>query len=427
MDAPQTRRGVHLNTLVQLRWRAVVAQCVMVVTVNVLLQVAPVWWAIGVLFVFELVSNAALAWWASRDRVLPDGLFGVVVGLDMVLLTVLLWVTGGALNPFSFLYLVHLAMAAVTLPSWWSAGLVAVSLGAYGSLFVWGAGAHAHHHHGGGALRVHLQGMWVAFAVTAAFMVGIVRKVRDALEERERRLAQLEDARRRQERLASLATLAAGAAHELATPLSTIAVSAKELERELERARAVDDDLVADARLIRQEVARCRGILDHLAQDAGQSVGEAHELLGAEELVDEVLGELDAAQRGRIAVGVSDHARGAHVRAPRHALGAAIRGLVRNAMEAAEECDARVQLVADVEGPWLAMRVEDDAGGMSDAVLERAGEPFFTTKPEGVGMGLGLFLARSLAEDLGGALSIESEHGRGTTVRVALPMEEARI
>jgi len=95
-------------------------------------------------------------------------------------------------------------------------------------------------------------------------------------------------------------------------------------------------------------------------------------------------------------------------------------------MDAAAEHGADevpVRLRAEIEGAWLTMCVEDDAGGMTDDVLERAGEPFFTTKPTGRGMGLGLFLARSLAEHLGGTLSIASEYRRGTTVRMALPIE----
>src|SRR5262249_34698668 len=143
--------------------------------------------------------------------------------------------------------------------------LVALSLVCFGALFALHTAtpseemsSHLGHD------QLHLRGMWVAFGVAATFIVYFVRRVTRALAERE---AELTRQRTRGEKLASLATLAAGAAHELATPLSTIAVVAKELERDVSARSPADQPLVEDARLIRDQVERCRAILLQMADD----------------------------------------------------------------------------------------------------------------------------------------------------------------
>ena len=143
------------------------------------------------------------------------------MAIDVVILTGLLFFTGGPFNPFSFLYLVHIALGAVVLRPVWTWSLVALSLVCSGALFyghVWlkldysDPASHAQH------MRMHLEGMWIAFAVAAGFIVYFVTRVRRALARREADLAAERALAARNERLASLATLAAGAAHELATP-----------------------------------------------------------------------------------------------------------------------------------------------------------------------------------------------------------------
>ena len=166
---------------------------------------------------------------------------------DVLLLTALLYFTGGPFNPFNFLYLVHIALAAVVLRSALHLGagraVVRCASARCSSSRAFRTHAHAHAGHGGRRalhahtdMRMHLYGMWVAFGVAAVVhrSTSCTRVTRD-LARREQELAEARALAARSEQLASLATLAAGAAHELSTPLSTIAVVAKELERELAR------------------------------------------------------------------------------------------------------------------------------------------------------------------------------------------------
>ncbi|HEY6879962.1 MAG TPA: ATP-binding protein, partial [Polyangiales bacterium] len=304
------------------------------------------------------------------------------------------------------------ALAAVVLRPPYAWALAALAAACFGALFLLpaGGGGHEHMHHHGQAMDLHLQGMWVAFAVAAFVIAYFVTRVTRDLEEQRLQVASAQARALRSEKLASLATLAAGAAHELATPLATIAVVAKELERELREGQSAQD-----ARLIRDEVERCKYILEQMATDAGESAGEAFTRARASELIDKSLEGLHERERVAIAL-VQDST----LRVPTTVLARALRGLVRNALQASSgEVTLRVEERADE----VMIDIRDHGVGMAPEVLANVGEPFFTTKPTGQGMGLGVFLARALCDRLGGRLELSSVLGEGTTVRVVLPRQ----
>jgi two-component system sensor histidine kinase RegB len=268
-------------------------------------------------------------------------------------------------------------------------------------------------HMHGGAFPLHLQGMWLAFAITAALLAYFVTRIAAELRAREREIFALQERAAKSDKLASLSTLAAGAAHELGTPLGTIAIAAKELERSV--AGLDRPSLADDARLIRTEVDRCRGILNQLSEKAGESAGEMSVPTRLEELSMQLRESLAQTERERVRVSADP---GVVATIPRAAVTQALRTLVRNGLEASEG-DVRVSLAR--EGERVAILVEDRGTGMDAHVLARAGEPFFTTKPPGQGLGLGLFLARAVAERLGGSLELVSTPGKGTVAKLELP------
>src|SRR5579863_8318162 len=174
--------------------------------------------------------------------------------LDTVCLTFLLMLSGGPTNPFSLLYLVHITLSAIILTKRWTWALGALSTLCFGLLFlIYRSIPALEMHHPADGANLHLTGMWIGFGV-AAFLVALFSgKISELLREREESLLRMQIELARRDRLASLGTLAAGAAHELNTPLATIAVVARELEL-----FATDQSIAEDSRLIRTEVDRCR-------------------------------------------------------------------------------------------------------------------------------------------------------------------------
>jgi two-component system sensor histidine kinase RegB len=213
----------------------------------------------------------------------------------------------------------------------------------------------------------------------------------------------------RSEQLAALTTLAAGAAHELNTPLGTIAVVARELELSCD---TDDGGVLDDARLIRREVERCRTILSRMRVDIG------------EDAPNRIAASFDQLEKGlRESLGDGELPRLRVVRdpkvelvpAPPRAIEQALLVLVRNAFDASPP-DAQVTLrVESRETGHVRFEVRDGGTGMSDEMLRRAGQPFFTTKEPGRGMGLGLFLVRLVAQQCGATFAIDSKPGAGTT------------
>jgi two-component system sensor histidine kinase RegB len=416
--APSPGR-IKLDWLVKLRWIAILGESVAIVAVQATgvlsLPLVPLAALVGV----SAAANVGLAAWARAGRPVTDRFLAAALLLDTVLLTGLLHLTGGHFNPFSTLYLVNVALAAVLLPPAWSWTQAVVSVVAFGALFPLQEWAPFGVQELEAMMTVHLYGMLVALAVAAFVVVLIVQRVTRALALRDEELSRERRRAEQRAKLASLATLAAGAAHELATPLSAIAVAARELDRDLARSGA-GPALTADLGLIRSQVARCKEILHQMSARAGETAGEPIVVVRVEEWVREALDGLPGVER----VEVDASPAGARtVRGPALGLVRALRVLVGNALQAAPDRAVRVAARPDPAG--VSVEVRDEGPGMAPEVLARAGEPFFTTKGPGEGQGLGLFIARSLAEQLGGALELASSPGRGTTARIVLP-EAAR-
>jgi two-component system, sensor histidine kinase RegB len=409
----------NLAWLVRLRWFAVASQALTVVTAEHLLHMQLATGRLYAIIALTAASNVACAFRLRRAPSVHEWSLAALMALDFVLLTALLHAAGGPSNPFSVLYLVHIALAAVVLKPSYAWALAALAATCFGALFALpsdasnAANMHVHRHHDHAAMNLHLQGMWVAFAVAAFVIAYFVTRVTRDLERQRAEAANAQARALRNEKLASLATLAAGAAHELATPLATIAVVAKELERELLRSAPTSAE---DAQLIRAEVERCKHILEQMASDSGESAGEAFVTIDARTLVERSLEELGERDRVHVEIGSNPT-----VEVPLTVLSRALRGLVRNALQAST---SEVLVRASERAGRLALEVIDRGTGMSAEVLANVGEPFFTTKPPGQGMGLGVFLARALCDRLGGTFELNSELGRGTEVRVLLPHRE---
>lgn len=374
--------------------------------------------AIAPLGLAAAICRTSVAVALHYRRAAPNHLIGVSLAADAALLTGLLDITGGPFNPFIVMYVTYVWLAAATLSPRWGGVVAGVSMLGFGWLVVDHLQAGSAEHHRLNDFPTHLFTMWLAAAALAELVAHYVARAQAVLAQRQTLLDEARDRAARSEHLASLTTLAAGAAHELSTPLATIAVTARELERSAARLAepvGIVATLKEDARLIRTEVDRCQVILDGMSGRASDGTAAAPEPLTPAAIAELAQGRLTDGQRRRLRVEISPDTAPSLV-SPE--IVPALSSLLRNAFDASD-AEGAVVLRFEQRGPMVRIEVHDRGTGMSPEARRRAGEPFYTTKEPGRGLGLGLFLARAFAERSGGTLQFEGEHG--TTAILELP------
>jgi two-component system sensor histidine kinase RegB len=362
-------------------------------------------------FVAAMLRTAVLR--AGRGGSPPRWLATLGIGADVVLLTGLLDITGGPFNPFVVIYAVGVWLAIMlSTPAGIAVGLTAgVS---FGWLLLDHLRAGLAEHHRLNDFPTHLFTMWFAGSCVADLVAHYVLRARVAFAAQQQQLDAARDRAARSERLASLTTLAAGAAHELSTPLATIAVVTTELERAARQIPAAG--LGDDIKLIQDAVQRCRAILDGMS---GRAAGDglARAPMSAAAIAELACAALPADRRTRLRLDLAQ--------APHDAIDGgvevsrALSSLLKNAFDASG--DVPVSLHVRAYDAGVRFTVHDRGHGMSDDVRQRAGEPFFTTKAPGEGLGLGLFLARTIAEQFGGSLRFDSTDGTVAILDIPAP------
>lgn len=427
---------IAFSWLLHLRWGAMACQVLLISAVALFYDISVPLPILSAILLFEAASNLFFAHLQQRKKAISETLFALVMFLDVALFTALLHFTGGAMNPFTFLYLVHIVLAAILMRPRWSWALTITAIGCYGLLFILPADSMLNQVTGGTNqpirmvcvdyagldkhLTLHLHGMWVGFTITALFIVFFVGRIQQALATHETALTQLREEKSRADRLASLATLAAGAAHEFSTPLATITVAAGEMLHTLKEL-GNQEELLEDALLIRDQVNRCKDILCQMSSDAGEHLGESFAAFTLAELFEALRATLGNEASSRVDILCEEeHLR---LKMPSRSLKRSLKGLVSNGLDASGS-HGRVTLRCWSDPTRLWFEVKDTGLGMTGEISDRAVEPFFTTKAPGQGLGLGLFLAKSLAESFGGDLAIESTLGQGTTIHLWFDLKE---
>jgi len=422
--APDLEPKVTLPWLVRFRWLALAGQAVALAVARWAFELEPTWWLLSLVVGASAVSNLVLAVCIRRQPASWSAahLMGGALILDTMLLTALLAASGGAMNPFTVFYLVHITITAVVLSARWTTVIAALSVAGFGLLFLLPLGARSPHHGAHAGFDHHLQGMWVAFVLAAALTAFFVRRVARAIAFQREQIASLRESSARNARLAALTTLAAGAAHELGSPLGTIAVAAHEARLAAEKLPGIEP-IADDLRLILLEVERCQEILGQMAARASQDTEDAPPL-GLAELVEKIRAHLGEERSERVDIRLQGDR--SQVDLPREQMVQSIVALIKNALDASGPA-GRVVVEVSRTSTDVRITVEDRGTGIPEHVLAKVGEPFFTTKQPGRGLGLGVFLARAFVESHGGALVIESTPGVGTRAMVRLPGGAAAV
>jgi two-component system sensor histidine kinase RegB len=415
----QTDRESGYLWLWRLRWYAAAALLCGALAVEGILQVRLSWWVIGSVLLLLVATNLAARPGQPFVRRHFKAFTAGWLTLDIMLLTWVLYVAGGAHNPFTMLYLLYVAMAVILLPvssAWWVVGL---TVAAFAVLFespymlIARDGRHLC-----SDMDFHLKGMVLGLGVAGAGVVYFISSLNRALAAKHRELEKLRAQMTEQRKLVELSAVAATVAHEVATPLGTIAVIGRDLAA-IDYPGERGEQLREDARLIEEAIERCRRVLDMAGQAYGESVSDVSEPVTAELFFSRLSLYLTAKELSRLQV-LDQSEAGGTLQVPLQELVIMVSILVRNAFDASAE-DVSVKLVWRRTSAEVIIEIEDEGEGMSEAVLTKATDPFFTTKSASHGIGLGLYLVRHFCERHSGSLELKSESGRGTQVAMRLP------
>ncbi len=407
--------AINLRRLVTLRAIAITGQLLAVWTAVVPLNMPLLLQPLVMILAGMALANVLTGLRLRRPWPVHDTELFAHLLLDVFAFTGLLYFAGGSTNPFAPLYLLPITLAAAALPRAHVWSMVAVTAACYSALlffYVPLPGAHAMHDD---AFQLHVAGMWTGFLLSAGLIAWFAARMNATLRERDRLAAEMREQALRHERVLALGTLAAGAAHELGTPLSTLAVLLKD-------ARA--DEPLGERKIgvLRDQVGRCKEILSSLTAQAGAARAEGGKSVALDGWLREIL---DKWRAMRPEVSVQEDLAGDEP-VPQvfaeQTLSQAITSILNNAADASPRL---IELSARWPGDTLTVEIADRGPGLAPGLSGQLGASPVTTKDEG--LGLGLFLARTTVQRLGGDLTIASRKGGGTVCRLTLPLAALRV
>jgi two-component system sensor histidine kinase RegB len=408
--APAVAAPLRLPRLVALRWFEIAAEIGLVVLAGRWLGLdAPLEPVLAVCAAQAGLNLALIAFGRGRDA--SDGQLLAQLLLDVAALSLIVYFAGGAANPLISLYLPLVAVSAAVLPARLASVVAVASVACYSLLNVLHSPVHIHDHEL--ALEAHLAGMWLIFVLSAGTIAWFVVRLTSEVRRRDAALASAREAALRNERVVALGNLAAGAAHELGSPLATMAVLAGEIAAD----PALPARLREDAELLRSQVASCKEIITGLAVQAGGSRAEHAQLAPLDAWVCGTIARWRALRpRVQAAVDV-DGTRPAPRIVADATLGQALVNLFQNAADASP---AEVAIHARWTDRELLVEVLDRGAGIPGALGQALGREQVRSQ-EG-GMGIGVMLAFAAVERSGGSVEFSAREGGGTMARVRLPL-----
>jgi two-component system sensor histidine kinase RegB len=412
---------LRVGTLILIRWIAVGGQGVAILTVRFGMGYElPVVACFAVILALAVSNGWLAARRAPRAR-LGDRETALVLGSDMVQLAALLYLTGGLHNPFSILILAPVTVSATILSRNVTAALVALAIASISVLGLWHMplpwdppGEFFHP-------LTYVLGLWTGLSVAAVFISAYVWSVAEEARSMSEAFAATRQALAREQRFAAVGGLAAAAAHELGSPLATIAVVAGELSRTV----PPDSEFSDDVQLLISQSNRCRDILAELSRHPDEMGGMPfeHSPLSAliEEAADPHKGDRENIELD-IALDPKDESPEPQtVRSPEVLL--AVGTLIQNAMQFAH---AKVEVTIAWSAEEAEISVLDDGPGFSHDVLMTLGEPYVSSRRNEEGhMGLGVFIAQTLLERTGASISFGNDDGAEVVIRWPRAMLEA--
>lgn len=405
----------NLQQLIQLRWLALFGQIATVEVafhgMDIPIPLQPMHWVLAGLAAFNLLS---LLRCRNQHPVTSVELLLTLL-VDVGALTALLYLSGGATNPFVFLFLLQVILGAVLLPVWATWVMVGVTTLCFAGLALLALPLPLPLDHDRGLASPYTQGMLICFVLNAVLLVVFITRIAGNLRERDTRLALLRQRAAEEEHVVRMGLLASGAAHELGTPLSTLAVILGDWQH-LPHFSS-EPELADDVAEMQVQVARCKTIVSGILLSAGEARGES----SSETTVCAFLDHVVQAWRERRPEAHLQYHNGFGRDLPMVA-DSAIQQMIGNVLDNAHEASPdAVWFEARRENGSLTLTVWDHGAGFAPELLPQIGKPYQSSKGH-PGGGLGLFLVFNVARTLGGAVAVRNLDEGGAQVRITLPL-----
>jgi two-component system sensor histidine kinase RegB len=374
----------------------------------------------GILLITLGVSLLAGFWRLKTAKVISHYEFFAHLLIDVLVLIVLLSVAGGASNPLISYLLVLLAIVATLLPPIFAfifaiSGILIYSFFLIRDLNVDHSDSMASMQQGQ-IFELHLVGMWVIFSVSAILISFFLTRLSSAIREREIMLSEVRENELRNEQLVEIGMLAAGTAHAIGTPLSTMSVLLAEIDLSLQQ-RVNAESLKEDILTLRQQLSRCKSSLNELVHYYHKDNPKEEENWLLSDFVSELTDYVTNIHPGSQVEFVLETEDDPYLTAELSLRHAVINIIENGIKAAAQKVEVRI---SSPEGSRLEILVTDDGPGMPTEVMEKMGEPFISTRKDS--MGLGIFLANAAVQRLGGEIEMYNLQQGGATTLISFPL-----
>ena len=405
----------NMAQLIQLRWIAVIGQVTTIAGValgfGVDLPLPSMLSVLACLIAFNIASQLR---WHERLEVANSALLLALL-VDVASLTAQLYLSGGMTNPFVFLYLLQVTLSAVLLDAWSTWTIVGVTSACLAGLALFSKPMALPLDHERGIFSLYIQGMAICFVLNAALLVIFITRISRNQRAGDAQLAGLRQRAAEEEHIVRMGLLASGAAHELGTPLATLAVILGDWRRMPEFSR--NPELQEEIGVMQTQLQRCKSIVSGILLSAGEARGESsvkttintflHDLVEQWRSSRTIVTCIFENRIGRDFPVVSDSA-----------LKQMICNVLDNALEASPHW---ISVEASREGDALVLSIADAGPGFAPAMLAQFGKPYQSSKGR-TGGGLGLFLVVNVARTLGGSVTARNRAEGGALVRLTLPL-----
>lgn len=414
----------NLQQLVQLRWIAVIGQIATIEVASKVLGLAlpyqQMLLAVVCLALFNTASVLRLRFRRRFMREVRGPEVFVALLVDVLVLTLQLYLSGGITNPFIFLYLLQVTLGAVLLRGAYIWTMLAIIGVCFGLLAIYHEPLPLVHDQQRGFSSLYASGLVVCFLLNALLVSVFITRIQRNLRERDARLAEARERRAEEEHIVRMGLLASGAAHELGTPLSTMAVILGDWKRDprLARDRVLQEDIAE----MQTQVSRCKSIVSGILLSAGEARGEASAQTSVRAFVDALAQEWrDSRSIGELAY--ANHFGDDVPMVSDTTLKQAVFNVLDNAREVSPDW---VGLTVTHEGDDLCLEVIDQGPGFEANLLPSLGTPYQSTKDR-AGAGLGLFLVFNVARTLGGRVTACNRPEGGAAVAIYLPLSSIEL